>query len=558
MLSVVLAPPAAAAAPGAQVTVEVIDLLTRRPLRGAQVAIVGSDGQRAITDSAGLVRLGRPAQTPRFAVGAVAKGYLGTTETLLPTRTTRRVVIALPPLDRLQQADALIRSAATLDPQRQQRRVETPELRAKPQPIAGGLTYPLPKTIDVKKTDGSIITLELEEYLKGVLPKEIGTSFPAEAQKAQAVAARTYTISYTKGGTKAICTTTACQVWSSTHYASTDQAVEDTKGQVAVYTGSDTAYKDKLAGGYFAASCGGATVNSEDGGWNFRPFLRGVTCIENKTGSCSAICQPSTCGNARCPSSHPTCWGIFGHRIGLCQRGAQAMAKCNKTHLEIVRHYYADTEIANVGSDCVDADGDSYVTAGPNCPPPYDCDDTNKEIHPGATEICGNNVDEDCHDGDLPCSPTCVDNDGDGHFAAGAGCKEPFDCDDTDKAVYPGAPEFCDNNTDDDCDGKTDEGCALERKLGELCQVGADCLSALCVDHKGKRICSQPCSGSQPCPAGYSCDAQGVCLPTESGSGGNAEGGCSTAAQSSGPLLPSLLLLGLFVALISRRRRHHR
>ncbi len=341
------------AAPATGIQVEVVDLLTRRPLIGAHLQVVGTERQ-TITNAAGRALVTRPTQAARFALRASAAGYLGTTETMLSAKTTTRVRIAMPPRDRLAEADELIRSAAAQDPRRVQRRVSSPEVLATPLGASGGLTYTVPKNIDVKMTDGTIVTMDLEEYLKGVLPKEIGTSFPAEAKKAQAVAARTYTISYTNGGQKAICTTTKCQVWSPTHYASTDQAVEDTRSQVAVYTGSNSTYNLKLAGGYFAASCGGATVNSEDGGWSFRPFLRSVTCIENKTGSCSAICQPSTCNNAKCPSSHPTCWGIFGHRIGLCQRGAQSMASCSFTYAQIIGHYYTDTEVANVGSGMPD------------------------------------------------------------------------------------------------------------------------------------------------------------------------------------------------------------
>ncbi|MFC1515615.1 putative metal-binding motif-containing protein [Thermodesulfobacteriota bacterium] len=40
-----------------------------------------------------------------------------------------------------------------------------------------------------------------------------------------------------------------------------------------------------------------------------------------------------------------------------------------------------------------------------------DCDDTNTAIHPGASEICGDGVDQDCDGGDLLC-PDDIDNDG--------------------------------------------------------------------------------------------------------------------------------------------------
>ncbi|MES2643274.1 MAG: MopE-related protein [Myxococcota bacterium] len=67
-------------------------------------------------------------------------------------------------------------------------------------------------------------------------------------------------------------------------------------------------------------------------------------------------------------------------------------------------------------------------------------------------EVPYNGRDEDCDGEDL------VDVDGDGADAARVG---GGDCDDADPAVSPDAAEACDNLLDDDCDGVTDEGCAV-------------------------------------------------------------------------------------------------
>jgi hypothetical protein len=51
-----------------------------------------------------------------------------------------------------------------------------------------------------------------------------------------------------------------------------------------------------------------------------------------------------------------------------------------------------------------------------------------------------------------------VDRDGDGFFDKDNLCSDT-DCDDTNAAVYPGATEICGNGIDDNCDGNIDEGC---------------------------------------------------------------------------------------------------
>jgi hypothetical protein len=55
---------------------------------------------------------------------------------------------------------------------------------------------------------------------------------------------------------------------------------------------------------------------------------------------------------------------------------------------------------------CVDSDVDGY---GTNCALGLDCNDANANIHPGASEVCGNGVDEDCSGSDLVC--VCTDAD---------------------------------------------------------------------------------------------------------------------------------------------------
>ncbi len=97
-----------------------------------------------------------------------------------------------------------------------------------------------------------------------------------------------------------------------------------------------------------------------------------------------------------------------------------------------------------------------------------DCDDRNAAVHPGAAEIC-NARDDDC-DGSIDEGVMTTfyrDADGDGfgdHSHIREACSAPpgyvaaaGDCDDADPGLHPVAAEIC-NDTDDDCDGRIDEG----------------------------------------------------------------------------------------------------
>lgn len=77
--------------------------------------------------------------------------------------------------------------------------------------------------------------------MKGVLPYEIDPDWPAEAQKAQAVCARSFALGTHKHGSDYdLCNTTNCQVYLGANRATevSDAAVNATKGETLSYNGS--------------------------------------------------------------------------------------------------------------------------------------------------------------------------------------------------------------------------------------------------------------------------------------------------------------------------------
>jgi len=128
----------------------------------------------------------------------------------------------------------------------------------------------------------AVNSLPLEQYLYAVVPLEIGSSGPAEALKAQAVAARSYALatrrttgdfdlypdvrSQSYGGEKV-------------EQPSTNAAVNATAGQVVMYKG-------KVITAYYFASSGGRTASVQDvWGGSPEPYL--VSVSDPYDGVCS-------------------------------------------------------------------------------------------------------------------------------------------------------------------------------------------------------------------------------------------------------------------------------
>lgn len=152
-------------------------------------------------------------------------------------------------------------------------------------------------TSESEKTISFINVLNVEDYLRGVVPREIGAlnEVEIEAVKAQSVAARTY--AYKKMGANQknkfdLVSTVADQVYggANAERAVSDMAVAQTKDIIMVYD-------NEIANAYYHSTCGGKTANIEDvwGASAALPYLRSV----NDT-------DPS--GNIYCGESRAFIW----------------------------------------------------------------------------------------------------------------------------------------------------------------------------------------------------------------------------------------------------------
>lgn len=178
-----------------------------------------------------------------------------------------------------------------------------PSVTAQPSPVSPGLPVPV-ETVPPKPANpvtykgltyrgellavvapGSkklslINVVNVDEYLLGVVPEEVGYTWPAESIKAQAVAARTYALAnlgkWNSDGYDLV-STTLDQFYGgiASERLQTSQAVVATRGQVLTYGG-------KLISAMYHSSSGGHTENNEIIYTGAPvPYLRGVRDFDN-------------------------------------------------------------------------------------------------------------------------------------------------------------------------------------------------------------------------------------------------------------------------------------
>lgn len=122
------------------------------------------------------------------------------------------------------------------------------------------------------KNNGKIINrISIEEYLYGVVPREMGASFPKESLKAQAIASRSFSLSNASkhnGDGFNLCNTTHCQVYGGVdgENPKTNEVVDLTSGMVIKHNG-------KIAEGLYHSNNGGYMESSESAWGGYRDYL---------------------------------------------------------------------------------------------------------------------------------------------------------------------------------------------------------------------------------------------------------------------------------------------
>lgn len=254
--------------------------------------------------------------------------------------------------------------------------------------------------------------MDLDTYLLGVVLGEMPASFEMDALRAQAVAARTYTLkkclSGQRHGENTICTDhTCCQAYKDPEAYLSDggskasvkrvqKAVKDTTGEVLVYEG------ELIMATYF--SCAGGQTENAVAVWGQEyPYLQSVPSpgeeeaayftdsksftaeefqkalgirLEGKVEKWfgkptytdgGGVDTLPVCGIPYRGTTLRTLLGLrstafsvsvsdgkiifrtrgYGHRVGMSQYGANAMAKEGKSYREVLMHYYTGAEIVH-------------------------------------------------------------------------------------------------------------------------------------------------------------------------------------------------------------------
>lgn len=269
---------------------------------------------------------------------------------------------------------------------------------------------PAGKSLQVLMTDGTVQKMALENYVLGVVLGEMPASFETEALKAQAVVARTYALREKRHPNANICTDhTCCQAYCAPEtYTGGKEALEKVRAAVLATAGQVVTYQGALIEATYFSCSGGKTEDAAAVWGQSLPYLQAVDSPGEekaanylKTVSMSAGEFSAAFGGL---SGAPSTWigkitytnggGVdtisiggsvykgtqvrqklglrstafvitvvgssvtittkgSGHRVGMSQYGADAMAVTGSGYEDILSHYYPGTKLQ--GIDNIDA-----------------------------------------------------------------------------------------------------------------------------------------------------------------------------------------------------------
>lgn len=265
----------------------------------------------------------------------------------------------------------------------------------------------LSRTVPVLEQDGSITDMELETYVTRVVLAEMPAEFEPEALKAQAVVARTYALRRNTVSQKhekgAVCTDyRCCQAYRTEEdflsSGESQSALDKVRAAVQTTAGEVLTYQGQLAEATYFSCSGGRTEDAAAVWGSEIPYLQAVDSpgeenashyTDTVTFSTSDFCSKLGISESRVQIGKITYTdgggvatiriggssftGVqmreklglrstrftvsaagdtvtittkgFGHRVGMSQYGADAMAVAGSSYEQILAHYYPGTEM---------------------------------------------------------------------------------------------------------------------------------------------------------------------------------------------------------------------
>ena len=261
--------------------------------------------------------------------------------------------------------------------------------------------------VNVRRSDGRVVSLELEDYVTGVVGAEMPALFNSEALKAQAVIARTYALKANSAG-RALSDSESTQsykdngelasIWGgnySSYYSKIKDAVNSTKGIYLTYNGN---YIEAV----YHSTSNGRTEDSGNVWGNYYPYLISVDSIYDNSNPSFSISKSfsysdissklgfnvdsntefnilgytsggrvssiSVDGHEFSGVSFRSMLGLrsadfdivknsdgvvittrgYGHGVGMSQYGANGMGKAGYSYRDILLHYYPGVSLGQL------------------------------------------------------------------------------------------------------------------------------------------------------------------------------------------------------------------